>query len=70
MPLVLDLRPHMTQDWALCTNSPLTEAGGLATEHTGREDLLMEDTGSIPPIRTLMEREMHRCSETVEEREI
>lgn len=53
----MDLRAHKTQDWALCTHRPLREAGGLATEHTGTEDLLMEDTGSIPPIRTLMERE-------------
>lgn len=56
-PLVLDLRAHKTQDWALCTHSPLREAGGPSTEHTGKEDLLMEDTGSIPHIRTIMERE-------------
>lgn len=55
-PLVLDLRARKTQDWALCTHSPLREAGGPSTEHIGK-DLLMEDTGSIPPIRTIMERE-------------
>ncbi len=55
-PLVLDLRAHKTQDWALCTHSPLRKASGPSTEHTGK-DLLMEDTGSIPPIRTIMERE-------------
>lgn len=57
-PLVLDLRAHKTQDWALCTHSPLREASGPATDQTGREDLLLiKDTGSIHPIRTLMERE-------------
>lgn len=57
-PLVWDLRAHKTQDWTLCTFSHLREVDGQATEHTGREDLLlMEDTGSTPPIRMLMERE-------------
>lgn len=57
-PLVWDLRAHKTLDWALCTLSPLREADSLATEHKGKKDLLlMEDTGSTPPIRTLKERE-------------
>lgn len=54
--LVWDLSAHRTQGWALCTLNLQTKVDG--PEHTGAKDhLLMEDTGSILHIHTLMPEE-------------
>lgn len=55
---VWDLRAHMIQGWTLCTLILREKVDGRATEHTRTEHhLLMEDTGSIPHIHTLIPEE-------------